>query len=74
MDGYACPKGHQSAEPDFCSDCGAKIQGATALPAKSNSGAPETGGATVHAAWMAANFAKFAATISIRELTARFRF
>ena len=49
MDGYACPKGHQSAEPDFCSDCGAKIQGATALPAKSNSGAPETGGATAHA-------------------------
>ena len=25
---YSCPKGHQSGEPDFCSECGAKIQGA----------------------------------------------
>jgi len=24
-----CPKGHPSTEPDFCSDCGAKIQGVT---------------------------------------------
>ena len=28
MDVFACPKGHQSTEPDFCSECGAKIQGA----------------------------------------------
>ena len=28
MSGYACPKGHDSSEPDFCSECGAKIQGA----------------------------------------------
>jgi hypothetical protein len=25
---YSCPKGHSSSEPDFCSECGAKIQGA----------------------------------------------
>ena len=24
---YPCPKGHNSAEADFCSDCGAKIMG-----------------------------------------------
>ena len=28
MDMFTCPKGHQSTEPDFCSECGAKIQGA----------------------------------------------
>jgi hypothetical protein len=30
---YPCPKGHESSEPDFCSECGAKIFGdpATAL-------------------------------------------
>lgn len=33
MDVYACPKGHQSTEPDFCSECGARIQGAPAPPA-----------------------------------------
>jgi FHA domain len=25
MSMYQCPKGHESTEPDFCSDCGAKI-------------------------------------------------
>jgi ribosomal protein L37AE/L43A len=30
---YTCPKGHASTEPDFCSECGAKIQGAHAAPA-----------------------------------------
>ncbi len=25
---YSCPKGHSSAEEDFCSECGAKINGA----------------------------------------------
>jgi pSer/pThr/pTyr-binding forkhead associated (FHA) protein len=25
MPSYPCPKGHESTEPDFCSDCGAKI-------------------------------------------------
>ena len=25
---YSCPKGHVSEDPDFCSDCGAKIAGA----------------------------------------------
>ena len=30
---YACPQGHSSTEPDYCSDCGAKIaNGATASP------------------------------------------
>ena len=24
---YTCPKGHSSAEPDYCSECGAKING-----------------------------------------------
>ena len=28
MPEYPCPKGHQSSEPDFCSECGAKIHGA----------------------------------------------
>jgi hypothetical protein len=27
---YSCPKGHQSTESDFCSECGTKIQGAPA--------------------------------------------
>ena len=27
---YSCPKGHSSSEDDFCSECGAKITGATA--------------------------------------------
>jgi hypothetical protein len=26
MDAYTCPKGHPSTEPDFCSECGARIQ------------------------------------------------
>lgn len=30
---YACPKGHESTESDFCSECGAKIQGVPAAPA-----------------------------------------
>jgi hypothetical protein len=30
MDTYVCPKGHASTEPDFCSECGAKIQGVAA--------------------------------------------
>lgn len=29
---YVCPKGHDSTEPDFCSECGARIQGAPAAP------------------------------------------
>ncbi|BDA74933.1 hypothetical protein CAL7716_090990 [Calothrix sp. PCC 7716] len=27
MSNYKCPKGHISTEPDYCSECGAKIQG-----------------------------------------------
>jgi len=29
---YSCPKGHESSEPDFCSECGSKIQGAPPAP------------------------------------------
>jgi hypothetical protein len=30
---YICPKGHHSTDPDYCSECGAKIEGAaSALP------------------------------------------
>jgi ribosomal protein L37AE/L43A len=28
MNAFICPKGHASAEPDYCSECGAKITGA----------------------------------------------
>lgn len=28
---YSCPKGHESSEADFCSECGARIQGAPAV-------------------------------------------
>jgi FHA domain len=28
---YNCPKGHQSTEPDYCSECGAKIIGANGV-------------------------------------------
>jgi hypothetical protein len=28
MSTYSCPKGHASTEADFCSECGARIQGA----------------------------------------------
>jgi hypothetical protein len=30
---YACPKGHESTEADFCDECGAKIGGTAAVPA-----------------------------------------
>jgi uncharacterized Zn finger protein (UPF0148 family) len=33
---HACPKGHQSSEPDFCSECGAKIQGARGAATSNN--------------------------------------
>ncbi|MGC2661975.1 MAG: FHA domain-containing protein [Bryobacteraceae bacterium] len=36
---HACPKGHQSSESDFCSECGAKIQGA---PIASGNGSGST--------------------------------
>lgn len=29
---YQCPKGHESTEPDFCSDCGNKILGIPKIP------------------------------------------
>src|SRR5580698_4750514 len=40
METITCPKGHPSSEPDFCSECGAKIQSAKSVttPAHSSSG------------------------------------
>lgn len=32
---YPCPKGHSSAEPDYCDTCGAAISGAPAVPTSS---------------------------------------
>ncbi|MFB2981358.1 FHA domain-containing protein [Microseira sp. BLCC-F43] len=33
---YKCPKGHLSSEPDYCSECGAKIQGISEVSAVKN--------------------------------------
>jgi hypothetical protein len=38
MANHSCPKGHQSNEPDFCSECGAKIQGAPSSALSSTAG------------------------------------
>ncbi len=38
METYTCPKGHPSTEPDFCSECGAKIQAAKSAPKPAHSG------------------------------------
>lgn len=35
MSVYQCPKGHESIESDYCSECGAKINGGAAVEAKS---------------------------------------
>lgn len=35
MPSYSCPKGHASMEADFCSECGARINGAPEPPALS---------------------------------------
>lgn len=47
---YSCPKGHNSTEADFCSECGAKIMGA-GVPeppvTTSNPSAPTGGSATI---------------------------
>jgi hypothetical protein len=41
MDAMVCPKGHNSTEPDYCSECGAKIPVASsALSADSGPDAP----------------------------------
>lgn len=43
MDTYICPKGHTSTEADYCSECGAKINGASAAVAsQANAGVAET--------------------------------
>ena len=46
MASYSCPKGHQSGDSDFCSECGAKIQGGPPAAASStlcpDCGAPRT--------------------------------
>lgn len=36
---YQCPKGHDSSEPDFCSECGIKIQGGSATNGSTPNGA-----------------------------------
>ncbi len=45
MTTFACPKGHQSTEPDYCSECGAKMQPASApvqnQPAPASIAGPE---------------------------------
>ncbi len=38
MSSYACPKGHESTESDFCSECGAKIPANGATPASAIAG------------------------------------
>jgi hypothetical protein len=48
MDAYTCPKGHPSTEPDFCSECGAKIQAPAAVqptPAPPQESCPDCGAA-----------------------------
>lgn len=40
---FVCPKGHASTEADYCSECGAKLQGAAAA---GNGGAGNGGAAT----------------------------
>ena len=46
MPSHLCPKGHSSEEPDFCSECGAKIQSgsAEAQPAAPEAPCPDCGG------------------------------
>jgi hypothetical protein len=38
METITCPKGHSSTEPDFCSECGAKIQGVKSASTPTHSG------------------------------------
>ncbi|GET40388.1 FHA domain-containing protein [Microseira wollei] len=48
---YQCPKGHVSTEPDYCSECGAKIQGISELSSVKNAVAatvPKTAQAIVN--------------------------
>jgi ribosomal protein L37AE/L43A len=40
----ACPKGHESSEPDFCSECGAKIAGASVTLTSAAAPAPQPTG------------------------------
>jgi ribosomal protein L37AE/L43A len=58
MDAYVCPKGHESSEPDYCSECGAKMQNggvaplppaeAIPLPATTAQECPDCGTAREH--------------------------
>ncbi|HEY9669987.1 MAG TPA: FHA domain-containing protein [Waterburya sp.] len=36
MSTFKCPKGHESTEPDYCSECGAKINGVPKLTSSAN--------------------------------------
>ena len=42
MPTYLCPKGHQSSEPDYCSECGAKMQATSPAPAAPPASGAET--------------------------------
>ena len=44
METLVCPKGHNSTEPDYCSECGARLEGAAAAEA----GAPAAAASAEH--------------------------
>ena len=50
MSTYKCPKDHLSTEPDYCSECGAKIQGIPELASMKNAVAaiPKTAQAVIN--------------------------
>ena len=39
---FVCPKQHESTEPDYCSECGARIEGAPEQPSPAAPPLPET--------------------------------
>lgn len=41
MDLYPCPKGHQSTEPDYCSECGAKMNAPAPATTSAQPAAPQ---------------------------------
>jgi len=44
---YSCPKGHNSTEADFCSECGAKISGVELAPLISTPTNPTVGAGSI---------------------------
>src|SRR5262245_45683370 len=43
MASYTCPKGHQSTDPDYCSECGALIGPSTVAGATPSGSSPALG-------------------------------